>query len=140
MNFLDTNVVVYAYDRQETAKREIARRVLRSAPGGLVVSTQVLAEFFWTATRNIARPIPAEQAARVVAGLSRLRVVGADAAFVTSAIDLGARHQLALWDALIVRAAQVAGCDRLLTEDLHDGARYGDVVVENPFREVGAAG
>lgn len=136
MIFLDSNVVVYAYDREEPAKRQTARRALRAGTEELVVSTQVLAEFFWTATRKIRRPIPVEQAARVVAELSRLRVVGSDAPFVISAIELRQRHQLALWDALIVRAAQVAGCERLLTEDLHHGARYGDVVVENPFREV----
>ncbi len=46
------------------------------------------------------------------------------------------RSTFALGDASILRAAQVAGCERLLSEDLHHGARYTDVVVENPFRKI----
>ena len=41
--------------------------------------------------------------------------------------------QVSIWDALILRAAEVAGCRRVLSEDLSDGATYGTVVVENPF-------
>jgi predicted nucleic acid-binding protein len=43
------------------------------------------------------------------------------------------RFRLSFWDALVVAAAEVAGCDRLLTEDLQEGARYGPVTVVNPF-------
>lgn len=111
---------------------------MASAPDQLVISTQVLDEFFWAVTRRMAEPLADDVALRLVSRLSRLRVVGADAPFVVSAIELAGRHQLALWDALIVRAAQVAGCERLLTEDLDDGARYGDVLVVNPFPEVRA--
>jgi predicted nucleic acid-binding protein len=136
VNFLDTNVVVYAVDRDEPEKGEVARRLMATSSDELVISTQVLVEFFWNVTRRIARPIARDTAASLVRDLSRLRVVGVDAPFVVSAIELAGRRQLALWDALIVRAAQVAGCERLLTEDLHDGARFGDVVVANPFREV----
>lgn len=138
MRFLDTNVVIYSIDRDEPAKREVARGLIASSSEELVISTQVLLEFFWNATRRIRRPIAPDEAATRVAELSQLRVVGADATFVASAIDLARHQHLALWDAMIVRAAQVAGCERLLTEDLQDGARFGDVTVENPFRDVAA--
>lgn len=135
--FLDTNVIVYAYDRGEPAKAELARSILRDAPEPPIVSTQVLAETYWVTTRRLASPLLAARAAEIVAALSELTVVGADAALVRDAIALARRRQLALWDAMIVRAAQVAACDILLSEDMQHGAVFDDVHVENPFREVG---
>lgn len=130
--FLDTNVVVYAYDRNEPVKRELARAVLAN-DDELWVSTQVMTEFYWVVTRRLTHPLPEAQAAEVVAGLVQLSVVAATAALVTSAIELSRRRQLQLWDALIVRAAQAAGCERLLSEDFQNGARFDNVHVENPF-------
>ena len=46
------------------------------------------------------------------------------------------RHSLSWWDALIVSAAQVAGCGYLLSEDLQAGQRFGNVVVVDPFQSV----
>jgi predicted nucleic acid-binding protein len=96
----------------------------------------VLAEFYWVATRRLARPLADADAATVVDTLAELTVVGADAELVRSAISLARRQQISSWDALIIRAAQVAGCDRLLTEDLQHDARFDDVRVENPFAQI----
>jgi len=135
--FLDTNVAVYAYDRDEPAKREIARSIIADDSEPLFVSTQVLAEFYWVATRRLARPLTEAEAAEVVRALAELTVIGADVDLVNSAIAVAREPQIALWDALIVRAAQAAGCDRLLSEDLHDGAVFGNLRGENPFVDSG---
>jgi len=42
-------------------------------------------------------------------------------------------YSLSWLDALIVSAAQVAGCSNLLSEDLQAGQRFGEVRVVNPF-------
>lgn len=134
--FLDTNVVVYAFDRDAGARRDRAIAVLASAQAGShVVSAQVLQEFYNAVTRKLARPLPGPDAEAAVRVLARLTVVPADAALVLAALELRRRFQLALWDALIVQAALDGGCDRLLTEDLQAGMRFGDLVVENPFGE-----
>jgi predicted nucleic acid-binding protein len=44
------------------------------------------------------------------------------------------RFGLSCWDALIVAAARVAGCDYLLTEDLQHEAEFAGLQVVNPFR------
>ena len=45
-DFLDTNVLVYAYDDLSPRKQQIAQELLRRAmKGEAVVSSQVLAEF-----------------------------------------------------------------------------------------------
>jgi predicted nucleic acid-binding protein len=132
--FVDTNVVVYAFDDDEPDKQEQARDLL-SDPGDvrLVLSTQVLAEFFVTVTRKLARPLDADPARQAVAALSELPVVGADAELVLAGIDLADRYQLSVGDGLVVQAAVVSGCDTILTEDLTDGSVLAGVRVQNPF-------
>lgn len=41
--------------------------------------------------------------------------------------------RLSPWDALIVEAALRRGYERILTDDLPDGRRFGALVVEKPF-------
>lgn len=132
--FLDTNVLVYAFDTAEPAKQARAQEVLRGTdPESLVLSTQVLSEFFVVVTRKLATPLPPGDAAAAVRNLSALQVVTTDAALVQEAIELCEVHQLSYWDSLIVAAARRAGCGQLLSEDLQHGARLADLQVVNPF-------
>jgi predicted nucleic acid-binding protein len=132
--FVDTNVWVYAVDAADPAKRERALEVVAPARGrDLVVSTQVLTEFYAVVTRKLAVPVPAQDAQAMVAQLSALPVVAVDASLVAAAIAGSREWQVSIWDALILRAAEVAGCRLVLSEDLADGTTYGSVVVENPF-------
>ena len=134
-SFLDTNVVVYAFDDDAPLKKHKALRILEEARASThVLSPQGLQEFFNAVTRKLARPVRAEDAESAVHLLAKLTIVPADRDLVISAIRTHRHHQLSLWDALIVQAAIVGGCDRLLTEDMQDGRRLGNLVIENPFR------
>lgn len=131
--FVDTNVLVYAHDEDEPVKRDRALELLEDVGPRMVISAQVLAEFYVTVTRKLARPIPADTAAAQVASLAVAATVATDAGLVQEAVELGRRHQLSLWDAMIVRAAVRGGCDVLLSEDLQDGLAVDGVTVRNPF-------
>jgi predicted nucleic acid-binding protein len=132
--FVDTNLWVYAVDEADPVKQARAREVLDPANGAsLVTSAQVLGEFYVTVTRRLSRPVAADHAARMVERMRRLPVVEIGADHVAAAIDGSRSWQLSYWDALIVVAAQAAGCARLLSEDLASGATYGGVRVVNPF-------
>lgn len=130
--FLDTNVVVYAFDRADAAKRATAIEVLE-AGDRLVVSTQVLLETWWVLTRRLAAPLDEESAAKVIDELCALPVVLTDSELVRRAIQTSRRFEIAIWDALIVEAARSGGCRRMLSEDLQDGQDFDGVLVENPF-------
>lgn len=133
--FADTNVWVYLIDGDEPVKQGRAREVLMPRPGvRLVTSAQVMSEFYVNATRKLARPVAMDIAGRIVERLAGLDVVAIDAGRVRAAIDGARTWGILYWDALIVVAAQAGGCTLLLTEDLTDGATYGTVRVENPFR------
>ena len=131
--FWDTNVFVYAFI--VGPKQQIARRRLVS---GGVISVQVLNEFANVMTRKMRQSW--EDVERF---LSTIQVRFPTAAPLTvqthaAALALARDHSLAFYDALIVAAAIEAGCDRLYSEDLQDGRRFGDCVVVNPFRDVGS--
>jgi predicted nucleic acid-binding protein len=130
--FVDTNVVVYAFDTADPGKQRAAIAVLGSGRR-LVVSTQVVLELWWVLTRRLAVPLPEDQAAVVVDELCRLPVVTTDVEMVRRAIDTSRRFRIAVWDAMIVEAARSAGCDRVLTEDLQAGQDFDGITIENPF-------
>ena len=131
--FVDTNVWVYAVDEAEPAKRARASSVLAAEAPDLVVSTQVMSELYVTLRHKL--QVPAARAHELVGRLTRLRVVAVDQEHVEAAMNLAAGRSVSYWDALIIATAQAARCDRLLTEDLSDGDRFGDLRIENPFRE-----
>jgi predicted nucleic acid-binding protein len=131
--FVDTNVVVYAHDHGAGIKQQRARDVLAEHAGNLVVSTQVLTEFYWVATRKLKPPLSPVQATEAVEQLAAVPVVSTHAGLVLAAIATARHEGLTLWDALIVEAAANAGCDHLITEDLNHGEMIRGVRIENPF-------
>jgi predicted nucleic acid-binding protein len=131
--FIDTNILVYAHDEDEPHKREIALAWLDDHADELVVSSQVLAEFYVTVTRKLARPMQPAAAAEQVDELTNATVVVVDGELVRSAARLSQTHEMSLWDAMIVRAAVRGGCDHVVTEDLTHGAVVDGVRILNPF-------
>ena len=131
-DFVDTNVLVYAFDNDEPVKQARAREVLRERPDA-VISTQVMLEWHSVVTRKFEPPLTAEAARAGVAALSGLEVVPADAELVVRAAETAVAHRMSIWDAMIIESASLAGCARLLTEDLSDGTTIRGVTVHNPF-------
>ena len=136
-SFVDSNVVVYAADEapEERVKHETATRLLADEPDDLVISTQVLQEFYVVVTRKLLHPLAEDRAARAVRGLTKLEVVGVDVPLVLAAINTSTTAELSLWDALIIEAARQAGCTRVYSEDMSHGQVIRGVRVENPFQD-----
>lgn len=134
--FLDTNVLVYAVSEGEGDKHERAREIVRKGfeEGCYAISTQVLLEFYVTATRKLATPLPQDDALSFVTALAEWRVVGHTPDLVLSALAAASRLRISPWDAAILEAAREAGCPRLVSEDLSHGQDYDGIQVENPFR------
>jgi predicted nucleic acid-binding protein len=60
-------------------------------------------------------------------------VVVNDAASILEALHCEERYKVSFWDALILQAAETAGVDVVLSEDLSAGQKYGSFRVVNPF-------
>lgn len=135
MEFVDTNVLLYAVSH-EPAEREKARRANEIVDGAEVaLSAQVLQEFYVQATRpSRPQPLAHEEAVDVIETLLAFPIQQTTTAIVLAAIAARERFQISYWDAAILEAARALGCDVVLSEDLGDGADYDGVRVENPFR------
>lgn len=137
--FLDTNILVYAYDRSAGRKHSLAAQLVAACwenENGCL-SIQVLQEFYVTVTRKIAAPLDAPSARQIVADLAQWRLHAPEADDLLQAIDFQHHYQLAFWDAQVIQSAARLGCKLLLSEDLNHGQMYGEVQVINPFKEVG---
>lgn len=134
-SFVDTNVLIYAEDRDAGERHEIARDLLvelwNTRKG--VVSVQVLQELYVNVTRKVKRPLSASKALEIVKEYLTWEVVENTPALLIASIELHQKAKLSFWDASIVQAAIEAGCTRLYTEDLNAGQRFGNLVLDNPF-------
>ena len=105
-----------------------------AASGGLLVSTQVLQEFYVTITRKLARPLPEDTALAALQRLAALPTVQVDSRLVLEAARRSQALKLSFWDALIVQAAVEGGATQLLSEDLQHGRNIDGMTIQNPFR------
>lgn len=134
-DFVDANVLVYAFDasagRKQQAAQALLERLWESNSG--CVSIQVLQEFFVTVTKKVAKPLPVEDAKARVREFAAWSVFAPTPEDVVAAIDLHVQAKIGFWDAMVVLAAAESGCDVLWTEDLSDGQLLRGVRIRNPF-------
>ncbi len=133
-DFVDTNVLLYAVSTvvEERGKREAARAILER--DDLVLSAQVLQEFYVQATRSSKPDRLAHQSAvALIESWLRFRVVETTVPLVQQALATVARWRISYWDAAIVEAARIGRCPTVLSEDLQSGMNFAGVVVRNPF-------
>ena len=135
LEFVDTNVLLYAYDGSAGQRHDVAATLVGrlGARRKAAISIQVLQEFYVNATRKIAQPLSHDLAVERLRVLSRWPVHAPTTGDVLAAARLRHDAQLSFWDAMIVRSAVVLGCAVLWSEDLtHDQSIEG-VRVRDPF-------
>jgi len=130
--FFDTNVLLYMYgDDPRKRARATALFYEHSQSGSILLSTQVVQEFYAAGSRKLG--IPRRQLRETTLGLLDLPLVILAPFHITRAIENEGRHKISFWDALILAAAEAGKADVLYTEDLNNGQKYGPVLVRNPF-------
>jgi len=133
--FVDAGVLVSSEDGRDPRKMERALAWLEKlwllSCGRL--STQTLGEFYVTTTRNLQPPLAQGEARAKIRRFQAWLPLVIDQAVVETAWAIEARYRLHYWDSLTVAAAQHLDCAILLSEDMADGQRYGQVQIVNPF-------
>jgi predicted nucleic acid-binding protein len=135
LQFVDTNILVYAYDRSEGEKQARAKALVKelwNRHNGCL-SIQVLQEFLVNITRKVAQPVDLGLASQIVQDLSTWRVHIPDVADVLGAIRIQQEYQLSFWDAMVVRSAVQSDCQVIWSEDLSDGQTIEGIRMTNPF-------
>lgn len=136
MRFVDTNVLIYAYriSPGDERKRELALELLSRTD--LVLSVQVLQEFYAQATR-VSAPgaLTHGEAVGTIESLTRFPIQDVTLEVLRLALALRERFGLAYWDCAILAAARFTGCDIVYSEDLSHEQDYDGVRVTNPFAD-----
>jgi predicted nucleic acid-binding protein len=138
VTFVDTNVLLYAVSTapEECAKAAVARAILDRTD--LALSVQVLQEFYVQATRAGRRdPLTRGQASALLESWLRFEVQDITVPLMRAAVETGACYRISYWDAAVIEAARLSGCQTVLSEDLADGSDFGGVRVRNPFGPAG---
>lgn len=133
--FVDADVLLYARDRGEPAKRARARAWLEMLwQHGLGrTSTSVLAEYYVYAARRQGFGLAAREAWDDVTRYFAWKPRPLDTEVMTEAREVQLRHRISWRDSTVVAAARLQGCVLLLTDRLRDGASFGTLAVRSPF-------
>ncbi len=133
VEFVDTNVLVYAHDggagKKHRKSVELLARLFEDTSGAL--SVQILSEFYNAATKKLA--MKSAEAEAAISDLGCWLIHRPGHADVLKACRLHRRYNIAWWDAMVLNSAIEVGCSILWTEDLNHGQHYDKVTVRNPF-------
>ncbi|MEW5956137.1 MAG: PIN domain-containing protein [Chloroflexota bacterium] len=136
--FVDTNVLVYAYDRSEPEKQRQALATLDrlvTARAG-VIGPQVMSEFFVAVTRKIAAPLSVAEAYQRLANYLQIWTITELTGLIVLEAARGVRdHQFSFWDAQIWATARLNQISIIFSEDFNAGAIVEGVRFVNPFAE-----
>lgn len=136
MRFVDSNVLLYAVlaIAEDEDKRDRALNLLNE--DDLVISVQVLQEFYYQSTQPKREgAVTHEQALGFLNSLSHIPANSMTVEIFHSAVAISRRYQLSYWDGAILAAAKFAGCDTVYSEDMNPSQDYGGIRVINPFAD-----
>lgn len=136
--FIDTNIVVYAFDLAEPTKREVCEKILEDAFRGEisgVVSNQVLGEAFNAAVSKI--KMPANKVTTMIKSLiasEKLEKIDYNYSTINRAISNFEELGVPFWDLVMAETMKENGITQIITENERDFARIPGIKVTNPFR------
>jgi predicted nucleic acid-binding protein len=134
LEFLDTNVLVYAYDPSDLRKQQIAQGLVRRAVAGeIAASSQVLGEFAATLLHKLMPPAKPDDVMALLDTLAPIKLVPIDGDVVLRAVQARAQYGVHFYDGMILAAAERGGCQKIWSEDLSAGQQYFGCVVQKPF-------
>jgi len=133
--FIDTNILVYANDRSDKRKHQIAKNIILDGikKECAVISAQVLIEFYVIITQKVKETLTHEVALQDIRLLRYFEIIAIDFDLIIKAIDILHKNKLSYWDSLILAAAITSGVGILYSEDLNHGQVNGDIKIVNPF-------
>ncbi|WP_210325421.1 PIN domain-containing protein [Rhizobium lusitanum] len=129
LDFLDTNVLLYAFMEGERAEKA---QTLLAQP--FAISAQALNEFANVARKKLNMSWPdIREAIDALVALSGT-IIPVSEKITFAGLELAQRYQLSFYDATMLAAAIEAGCERFYSEDLHGGLIVEKrLTVINPF-------
>jgi len=130
---LDTNILVYAMDRDAGERHDLAMEIVDQAvTSDCVLTLQALCEFYAAVTGKGKMP-KKEAAAQILDWMELFPVVGATSKSLPKALKAVEEHSLSFWDAMLWATAAEAGVTLLLSEDFQHNRVLEVTRFCNPF-------
>jgi len=139
IKLVDSNILVYAYDKTEAKKYEIAKELVKERwyNDDAALSIQNLVEFYSTITSKIKNPLEIEKAKQIVLDyIEGFEIIKYDEKTVIEAINNQAIYGISFWDALIVATMEENSIDTIITENEKDFKKISWVKIINPFKKI----
>lgn len=140
MNFIDTNILVFAFNKGARAKHEKARNLLEQFLNGQkqgIISIQILSEFYVVITKKISNPLSSEEGEEIIQEIinSPIGVLNFNEKTVVKAIKLSRESGVHYWDCLIGTTMKENNIEKIYTDNVKDFKEISDLEVINPFKE-----
>ncbi len=136
--FLDTNILVYLFDKSERQKQTKIKTLVSEyfSQSKFFLSVQVINEFINVTTRKITFPIPVDKQKEIIELVSDLFLVTPlNLSTTLGALEVSRKYRLSYWDSLIISSALENKCNILYTEDMQNGFIIEDkLTIINPFQ------
>jgi len=138
-SLIDSNILVYAYDKSESTKNAIAEKILEEIftnERTSAVSTQNISEFYINVTKKIEKPISTTEAYHVIQeimSMSNVKTLTTQKQTILKAISISTNYNIHYWDALIVAVMQENDINTIITENEKDFQKVPSLTVINPF-------
>ncbi len=137
LNLIDSNILVYAYDKSEPKKHSKAKEVLKNSwiKKNAVLSMQNLAEFHSVITKKAKKPVSLDKSKQIILDLTGgFEILKYSESTIVNAINNQAIYKMPFWDALIVSTMEENSIDSIITENTKDFKRVKWLKVINPFK------
>ncbi len=133
---IDTNILVYLYDRREAVKQNQAQQVIAHMGAGSrgSIPAQALAEFASVALRKFKPPIRSLQVFRHIETFEQLfPIIPLTQSIVLEAVRGVRDYRMSYYDAQIWAAAKLSQASAVLSEDFTAGQVIEGIRFVNPF-------
>lgn len=134
--FLDTNIIVYVFDKEDKQKNKTAKILLESfySDENYLISTQVMLEFCNVAYRKMKPVLSTDEIDRFISSFPDEKIVFIDKTIIKKSIQVKKQYKFSFWDSLIIATALISQCNKLYSEDMTDGQIIENLEICNPFK------
>lgn len=135
---LDTNVMVYLFDKPHIEKNDIARKLFSSylIEDNFFLSTQVLGEMINVLLRKYKSNFPVDDIETFIRVLPERKILTVEPLCYAKALEIHKRYGFSFWDSLIISTAINNNCTLIYSEDMQHHQMIDNVTIINPFKEL----
>lgn len=131
---LDTNILIYACDKADARRQQVALDLVSGTADGVLL-WQVACEFVAASRKLSSQGFTASDAwSRLTEFLGVLRLALPASGVLQHARSLHLAHGVSFWDAMILAACLDSGIEVLYSEDVPGLDALGSLKVLNPFK------